>query len=215
MTLDQASRESIESILKVHPMVLFMKGTRTQPQCGFSATTINILDMLIAEYATVNVLDDAGLREAIKAYGQWPTIPQLYVKGELIGGCDIVTELFEAGELYGVLGIEPPDNSVPVITFSYLAAAAVKRVLSRETELNLHLSIDARWQAQLDLGPVKSHEIRVYSDGVPVLMDPNTAQRADGLRIDVINTLQGNTFVFDNPNAPQPIQQAKSPDQAH
>ena len=77
------------------------------------------------------------------------------------------------------------------------------------------MSIDARWQAQLNLGPVKSHEIRVFSDDVPVLMDPNTAQRADGLRIDVINTLQGTTFVFDNPNAPPPIQQTKSPDQAH
>ena len=97
MASDEGTRESIEALLNAHSVLLFMKGTRAQPQCGFSAATVNILDMLVSEYETVDVLDDAPLREGIKTYGQWPTIPQLYVNGELIGGCDIVTEHYESG----------------------------------------------------------------------------------------------------------------------
>ena len=105
MALDEVKRESIKALLNAHSVLLFMKGTRAQPQCGFSAATVNILDMLVSEYETVNVLADAALREGIKTYGQWPTVPQLYVSGELIGGCDIVTELFESGELFDSLAV--------------------------------------------------------------------------------------------------------------
>ena len=80
-------------------VVLFMKGNRQQPQCGFSAKTVSALDMLIPDYLHVNVLDHPEIRDGIKAYGNWPTIPQLYVGGELIGGSDIVLEMFESGEL--------------------------------------------------------------------------------------------------------------------
>jgi monothiol glutaredoxin len=83
-----------------------MKGNRRMPQCGFSATVVQILDHLIPEYTTVDVLQDPEVREGIKAYTQWPTIPQLYVKGEFVGGCDIVREMFQTGELQKTLGVE-------------------------------------------------------------------------------------------------------------
>lgn len=85
-------------------VVLFMKGTRQFPQCGFSSQTVQILDYLGVDYAEVNVLDDMGIREGIKAYSNWPTIPQLYVKGEFVGGCDIIREMFQEGELQDLLG---------------------------------------------------------------------------------------------------------------
>ena len=100
MNLDSAVKDRIEQTLQSNRVVLFMKGTPKMPMCGFSARTAAALDSLIDDYASVNVLEDEAIREGIKAYGQWPTIPQLYVNGELIGGCDIVTDMFNSGELH-------------------------------------------------------------------------------------------------------------------
>ena len=91
--------EDIESTIKSHKIVLFMKGTKLFPQCGFSARIVGMLKELGAEYKDVNVLADPALREGIKEYSHWPTIPQLYIDGKFIGGCDIATELFQTGEL--------------------------------------------------------------------------------------------------------------------
>ncbi|MGE3249454.1 MAG: Grx4 family monothiol glutaredoxin [Hyphomonadaceae bacterium] len=82
-----------------HPVVLFMKGTADRPQCGFSQMVVRVLDHMGVEFEDVNVLADPDIREGIKAYTDWPTIPQLYVKGEFVGGCDIIREMFETGEL--------------------------------------------------------------------------------------------------------------------
>jgi len=79
--------------------VLFMKGTPTFQQCGFSSVVVQVLDYLGVDYAATNVLEDQAIREGIKEYSDWPTIPQLYVKGEFVGGCDIIKEMFESGEL--------------------------------------------------------------------------------------------------------------------
>jgi len=89
----------IDSEVKSTDVVLFMKGTPTFPQCGFSGQVVQILDHLGVEYKGVNVLENAEIREAIKGYSNWPTIPQLYVKGEFVGGCDIIREMFQEGEL--------------------------------------------------------------------------------------------------------------------
>jgi monothiol glutaredoxin len=86
-----------------HDVVLFMKGVPEQPQCGFSAVSVQILDHLGVEFVGVNVLQSDALREGIKTYSDWPTIPQLYVKGEFVGGCDIIREMFQAGELKTLL----------------------------------------------------------------------------------------------------------------
>lgn len=97
--MTDAVQTSIDNAVKGNDVLLFMKGTPTFPQCGFSSVVVQVLDYLGVEYQAVNVLDDQGVREGIKTYSDWPTIPQLYVKGEFVGGCDIIKEMFEAGEL--------------------------------------------------------------------------------------------------------------------
>jgi len=92
-------QKSIGEAVKANDVLVFMKGTPTFPQCGFSSVVVQVLDYLGVEYQAVNVLEDQDVREGIKAFSDWPTIPQLYVKGEFVGGCDIIKEMFEAGEL--------------------------------------------------------------------------------------------------------------------
>src|SRR5687768_3053043 len=94
-----SARERIDRLVKTHDVVLFMKGTRGAPQCGFSARVVDLLDEYVPDYETVNVLADPEIREGIKEYSSWPTIPQLYVRGNFVGGCDIVTEMGQSGEL--------------------------------------------------------------------------------------------------------------------
>ena len=101
--------ERIQSEIGESPVMLYMKGTAMFPQCGFSARVVQILTHLGVPFKTANVLEDEELREGIKQFSQWPTVPQLYVKGEFVGGCDIVTEMFQSGELETLLaekGIE-------------------------------------------------------------------------------------------------------------
>jgi monothiol glutaredoxin len=94
-----SARERIEKIISDNPVVLFMKGTPEFPQCGFSGQVIQILDYIGAPVVGVNVLEDTDIRQGVKEYANWPTIPQLYIKGEFVGGCDIVREMFQSGEL--------------------------------------------------------------------------------------------------------------------
>tara|TARA_Y200000002_G_scaffold380482_1_gene392075 strand:+ start:991 stop:1329 length:339 start_codon:yes stop_codon:yes gene_type:complete len=95
--------ENIQSTIDSNDVVLFMKGSKEMPQCGFSSAVVNALSYLAVDYKNVDVLQDEGIREGIKIFSDWPTIPQLYVKGEFIGGCDIVKEMFETGELSQLL----------------------------------------------------------------------------------------------------------------
>jgi monothiol glutaredoxin len=99
MSLDPKTRERIQSLIDSDRVVLFMKGDRRMPQCGFSAQVVRILDSLVPDYTTCDVLADPAVRQGIKDFSNWPTIPQLYVEGEFLGGCDIVTEMYQAGEL--------------------------------------------------------------------------------------------------------------------
>ena len=96
-------REKIEDLIKNNDICLFMKGTPDSPQCGFSMAVSNILKHINVQFRGINVLEDENLRQGIKDFSDWPTIPQLYIKGEFIGGCDIVKELFENGELKNLL----------------------------------------------------------------------------------------------------------------
>lgn len=100
---EQDVKDWIGKQIASNDVVLFMKGTKTMPQCGFSMQVAQILDHLGVEFQDINVLDDMGVRDGVKAYSNWPTIPQLYVKGEFVGGCDIVREMFQAGELQDML----------------------------------------------------------------------------------------------------------------
>lgn len=96
----------IQSVVDEAPVVLFMKGTPSFPQCGFSGQVVQILQHLGVEFSGVNILEDDALRQGIKEFSEWPTIPQLYVKGEFVGGCDIIREMFENGELKTFLAMK-------------------------------------------------------------------------------------------------------------
>ncbi len=98
-------QKKIEEIIHNHPVVLFMKGTKDFPMCGFSSVVVTILKRLDIDFLDINVLDDPHMRQSIKDYSDWPTIPQLYIHGEFIGGCDITKELYEKGELQKLLNI--------------------------------------------------------------------------------------------------------------
>ena len=102
-TTDTDAEARIKDAVASNDVVLFMKGTKTMPQCGFSSKVAGVLNYMGVEFADVNVLADDGVRQGIKAFSDWPTIPQLYVKGEFVGGCDIVTEMTLSGELDQVL----------------------------------------------------------------------------------------------------------------
>lgn len=107
--LDEALKTRIDSEVASSDVVLFMKGTPVFPQCGFSAVVVQVLSHLGVKFKGINVLDDPSLREGIKEYSSWPTIPQLYVKGEFVGGCDIIREMFETGELMELMNTRGVD----------------------------------------------------------------------------------------------------------
>jgi monothiol glutaredoxin len=101
--MTDAVSDRIKNTVTKNDIVLYMKGTPTFPQCGFSSTVVQIFNYLGADYASVNVLDDPEVRQGIKDFNNWPTVPQVFVKGEFIGGCDIMREMFETGELKALL----------------------------------------------------------------------------------------------------------------
>jgi monothiol glutaredoxin len=101
-------REAIQGAIAENPVILFMKGTPDSPACGFSARTVAVLQSLGAPFAAVDILPDPRIRQELSALSGWPTIPQLFVEGELVGGCDIVMEMYQSGELQTVLGLDAP-----------------------------------------------------------------------------------------------------------
>jgi monothiol glutaredoxin len=207
MALSEQTRDRIESYVKSNDVVLFMKGNRAMPQCGFSGKVVQILDSLVQDYTTVDVLSDPAIREGIKEYSAWPTIPQLYLKGEFVGGCDVITEMYATGELHQQLGMTAPERKIPTVHISDAAAARLREYIQRAPGKELKLSIDARFQSSLGLAPRQEHEVEVESNGVRVLMDFSTAERADGLSIDLVESATGASFKVDNPNAPAEVKQ--------
>ena len=207
MALSEQTRERIEKYIHGDDVVLFMKGNRAMPQCGFSNKVVQILDSIVQDYTTVDVLADSDIREGIKEFSDWPTIPQLYLKGEFIGGCDVVTELYASGELHRQLGRPVPERKIPTVHISDAAAARVREYINRAPGKALKLSIDARHQASLGLAPRQEHEVEVEANGIHVLMDHATAERADGLSIDLVESPTGAAFKIHNPNAPAEVKQ--------
>lgn len=201
MALDTPTRERIEALLAQHEVVLFMKGTRRQPMCGFSAAATNTLNDIIDEYHTVNVLEDPEIREGIKEFGQWPTIPQLYVKGELVGGSDIIRQMYTSGELYSLFGASAPDRTPPEITITDKAAEAIRGGMANAQGMALHLEIGPDHSAGFQLAPAGDHDIVTVANGIEVHFDPGSAQRAKGVVIDWVSTVQGEGLSLKFPGA--------------
>jgi monothiol glutaredoxin len=204
MSLDPATRQRLDELISSNDIVLFMKGNRGRPQCGFSSTVVGLLDGMVADYSTIDVLGDPAIREGIKEYSQWPTIPQLYVRGEFVGGCDIIQELEASGELAQSLGVEGPAISdPPEITVTPVAAEALRQAArSAPEDAVLHLAVDARFQNKLFFAPSTPGELQVESSGISIALDRRSASRANAVTIDVAETPQGTGFRIDNPNAP-------------
>ena len=99
-------QDELKQVIEANPIILFMKGNREMPQCGFSARVVEILNSCDVDFATVDILRDPEVRQGIKVYSNWPTLPQLYIKGEFVGGCDIVTDMHLNGQLEGMLAAE-------------------------------------------------------------------------------------------------------------
>lgn len=204
---DEATQNELAKLVQSDQVVLFMKGNRTTPQCGFSAAVVEILDRYLPDYTTVNVLADPAIREGIKKFSDWPTIPQLYVGGEFLGGADIVRQMDSEGELVKALGsavkaIEPPSVTVTD------AAAAIFRQASAEGDRDdeLRVTIDSAFRHDLSLGPSQEHDVAVINNGIKLVFDPASARRAAGLVIDYVEAPQAG-FKMDNPNAPTRVEQ--------
>ena len=205
--MEERVRTQIADLIGQNRVVLFMKGTRHFPQCGFSATVVQILNDLVPEYQTVNVLKDADVREGIKEFSSWPTIPQLYVNGSFVGGCDIVREMYAAGELQGLLGVQD-DTKAPTLHITPAARDALLKAQAQgapgETGV-LRLEVSSKFEHEMSLDEKRSADYEVDAGGITVLVDRMSAKRADGIRIDYVSGTVaegGGGFRIDNPNEP-------------
>ena len=208
MTLDAQTKEQIESWTKTNQVFLFMKGNPQFPQCGFSATVIDILDEYDLQFETCNVLENPAIREGIKVYSDWPTIPQLYVAGEFVGGCDIVKEMHDTGELSTVLGVARVEITPPSIELTPAAVAAFKDAHNEEEEYqHLRLQIDRQFRYALSFGPVLKGDFEIESNGFSLRVDPSSARLADGMKIDFVSGPDGAGFKIDNPNEPPSVKE--------
>ncbi|AWV08649.1 Grx4 family monothiol glutaredoxin [Marilutibacter maris] len=207
MSLDPALRSRIESLLQSNKVVLFMKGAPDAPQCGFSAKAAGALNALLPEgYAHIDVLSDPEIREGIKEYGQWPTIPQLYIGGELVGGSDIVEQMLNSGELHGVLGLPAPDRSPPSVSVTPAARQMLLDAAANAGEgYAVQVEVDPRFQTRLQLAPADANAIAVEIDGLRLQFDLAGVRRADGLSIDWVDDERGRGLVIENPNAPPKV----------
>lgn len=207
MSLSDNTREQIENIIQKDRVVLFMKGTPQAPMCGFSSKTAGLLDSILGDYATIDVLEDQEIREGIKVYGNWPTIPQLYIDGELVGGCDIVSAMFNSCELHDMLGIEAPDRTPPEVTITDAAAEKIGEAMAGHEGIGLHFAIDASWQSTFNVAPAEGHEVKVEANGITFLFDLASAQRAKGAVIDWKTSMEGEGLTINLPQAPKPVNQ--------
>lgn len=206
----------IRALVTSEPIVLFMKGTRAQPQCGFSARVVDILDELVEDYVTRDVLSDPALREGIKTFSEWPTLPQLYVQGKLVGGADIVVEMHKAGELAALVRSAAPDASAPTevrpeVLVTEAAVAAFQRFAETATP-KVRMSIDRDFDVVLELEDPRPGDLELDLGGLGMSMDRRTAMRANGVTIDFVEKANG--FKIDNPNKPAAVRPLAAEDYA-
>jgi len=204
MPLSPALRQRITDLVSKNRVLLFMKGNRRFPQCGFSSAVVGILDELLPAYETVNVLTDPELREGIKEFSQWPTIPQLYIDGQFVGGCDIVREMHTSGELGRLLGVST-EVTAPKITLTDAAARAFRESGYGEGDEALRLEISPRFEVQLYFAPRDKGDLEATSNGITIALERSSARRADGITIDFVEGPSGAGFKIDNPNAPPAV----------
>lgn len=205
MTSPSPVHQRIQAIVEAHPIVLFMKGTAAMPQCGFSAAAVGVLQDIGQPFHTVDVLSDPELREGIKAFSQWPTIPQLYVRNEFIGGSDIMRQMAANGELHGVIGVPFAAPQPPKVT---LSPAMVKAFVDAGLGPDEHprLVVGPGFQYQVGIDGKRPDDFVVESGGLSLLVDRDSARRADGITLD-FKPGEGGGILIDNPNEPPQVKQ--------
>jgi monothiol glutaredoxin len=204
MSLESETRTQIDELVSSHRVVLFMKGTRQAPQCGFSAQVVGILDRLLPDYQTFDVLSAPDVRDGIKEYSSWPTIPQLYIEGEFVGGCDIVKEMHVSGELHETLGLPSPAQvAPPSVRVTDEAAQMIREAMASSDFKEIHVKIDAVFNHSLGFGPREGGEVEARAGEFTFLFDPDSAPRADGLVIGFAESSEGRGLTVENPNQPQ------------
>lgn len=204
MPLSEQMRHQFDDLVRKNNVVLFMKGNKHFPQCGFSAQVVGILKELGVGFETVNVLADPAVRDGIKEYSSWPTIPQLYVGGEFLGGCDIVKEMYASGDLQKKLGVEEKKVAPPKVTLDEGAVKAIKDA-DEGTGEHLRLEISPEFQYELYFGPKEAGDVEVVTGGITVLFDKQSAKRADGIHVKWVETSDGGAFKIENPNEPAKV----------
>lgn len=204
--MEKTTHKRIEEMLNDHQVFLFMKGTPQTPMCGFSSNTVQILKNLLNDgFGWFNVLEDQEIREGIKQYGEWPTIPQLYVSKELVGGNDIVNEMFNTGELHQLLGLSQPDRTPPQINITDEAAEHIREGMKNTDGQELFLTIDDSYSPRFSLELPKGYEVISVVSGIKIHMDIATAKRAQNIEIEWVDELQGSGLRIKNPNEPSPV----------
>jgi len=199
-------KQEIDDLLQNNQVVLFMKGSKNFPQCGFSATVCGILrEAGVRDFRDVNILSRADLREGMKEFASWPTFPQLYVKGEFVGGCDIVKELHASGEIYEVLGTTAPELKEPSVTITPAAQKAIAAVAEGEGGA-LRVEISPQYEYALSIDEVQPTDFQLKVGGIVVVLDRQSSTRADGLTIDFSEAGEGG-FRIENPNEPPKVRQ--------
>jgi monothiol glutaredoxin len=204
--MNEQTRSQLDSLVKSSRVVLFMKGSRHFPQCGFSATVAKILDGYLPKYETVNVLSSPDIRDGIKEYSSWPTIPQLYIDGKFVGGCDIVKELDSSGELAKLLGSEKaavpfsgPKVDPPVVKVTDDAKTAILAAQKEAGGDPLRVAIGPRHEYDLFFDPKAASDVVVESSGITFVFDAESASRAGELSISMV---EGTGFRIDSSKAP-------------
>ena len=209
MSSGDSVRQRIEDTIKAHRVVLFMKGSRFAPACGFSASVVGLLDGYLPSYHTVDVLEDPEVRDGVKAFSEWPTIPQLYIDGEFVGGADIVKELHARGELQPMLGAEATGPKQPTMTASDDALKELRtaaKTMGADGSV-LRMEINAKYEHDMYFGDAIKGDVVVDVAGLPVHMDGGSAFRADGVHIGFVTGPNGAGFKIENPNEPARVRQ--------
>lgn len=203
MNQDSMTREQLDQLINSHKVVLFLKGTREKPQCGSSSGIVRILDLLLEDYATVDVARQPEITDALALYTNWPAVPQLFVNGEFVGGADVVREMHTAGEFRGVLGLPPlPEVGIPNVTITDAAAKVILDVMGSMPHVELYLEVDALFRHSLSIVDRDERVTRrSVVNGIPLCFDAESAVRADGLVVET--DASGKSLRIENPNKPQ------------
>lgn len=206
--LSDETRARIQRLVDDNKILLFMKGNARQPRCGFSARAVGVLDELGQDYHTVDVLQDPEIRAGIKTFSEWPTIPQLYVDKEFIGGSDIIVQMANNGELHEMLGIEYVAPTAPTIHLTDSMVEAFRRFGASSPGAMPRLEVSPRFQYNLAFDHKRDDDFVVESNGVSILVDRSSARRADGITLDYeANATGGGGVNIDNPNEPPGVEQ--------